>query len=418
MGSDLRGRTSSDACFNFVLSGIVESKPFFQDLLCICIHELNRVGHRASFRSKYILHMVEKFAACDIRGKFALELYRIAGECLEQKDFSDLQLIQSLKDGTFGLNSDRPLLWLWRFSTRQRKVSIVDFEASTKKVTKNSDGVVAWDAVESTNAINWEDFFYDSSKPLVVDLGSGMGSSLLNLSTIISSDSRFAIKNSLPIEWQGCNYVGADLNQNFVNFGNGIVSRDRRRLGRVNFFCLTADDFLTKLQTYPGPTAMVMIHFPSPYRLMALDSTEGNDSHSGNSQLPFTFDGFMVTRKLLVSISELLRRFEGDGILLFQTKCEDVAIHVKELGLSIGTLDCVKCESPVENIDMRYKETSGKRPKRVDDWLRSTPSTERAEGVVWSSLPLLPGKCQPETEVQCNNERTIIHRCVFQYTGE
>lgn len=406
LGSDLRGPTSSYACFNFALAGVQHSCSLFQTLCCIGKHELKRTGLRASFQPKNILHMVEKNAACDIQGQHALDLYHIAGACLEKKGYKDAKLIENLKNGSFGFHSPRPLIWLWRFSSRQKKLSISEFISKSKDEKKN---------------INWAEMFFDTSKPLVVDVGSGMGASLLNLSTLTSSSADSANNDhSNPgdgalqmMAWSEYNYAGADLNQAMVNFGNGIISRDTtsRRMGRVRLFCLSAEEFLRQLQFYPGGLALIMINFPSPYRLL-------EDSSAGNSQLPSKHSKqFMVTKKVLASISGLLPtpdREGGNGLFLFQTKCEDVAVHVKNECLSLGTMECVPCKNPVKDIDLLYNK-NGKRPKRVDEWLKATPSAERAEGNMYLSTPCLPTVGQPETEAQCNFENTVVHRCIFRH---
>eukprot|EP00804_Cyclotella_cryptica_P006958 CCRYP_007114-RA/>CCRYP_007114-RA protein AED:0.04 eAED:0.04 QI:0/0/0/1/1/0.5/2/0/561 len=396
IGSDLRGPTSSDACFNFALAGVQHMDTLFQSLCCIGIHELKRTGFRASFQSKHVLHMVEKFAASDIRGKWALELYHVAGVCLERKGFHDVALIESLKNGNFGFQSQRPLLWLWRFSSRQRKMTPLDAFLTKSTYAKN---------------VEWTKIFHDSSKPLIVDVGSGMGSSLLNLSTmnttVDTTTDHFDRDGSLRMSWSEYNYAGADLNQAMINFGMGIISRDTiLREGRVHFFHLSAEEFLYQLQHYPGGVALIMINFPSPYQLEA--------QNSGNSQLPSKYsDQFMVTMKVLQLIATLLMQSDRTAYFLFQTKCEDVAVHVKDKCLALGTLECVVCKNPVKNVDHQYAQM-GKRPKRVDQWLKVKSTSERAEGDVYSCMPLLPEIGQPETESQCIHDSTVVHRCLFK----
>jgi len=348
MGSDLRGPTASDACFNFSLAGLQHSDGLFRTLTRVGIHELKRTGRRASFKPTHVLHMVEKFAACDIQGQYAIDLYHDAGECLETKGYDDFGLIKSLKDGNFGFHSPRPLIWLWRFSSRQKKLSTGDSISNPK----------------GTRSIGWAEIFDDTSKPLVVDIGSGLGASLLNLSTLTN------------------NYD-------------------------AKYFCTSAENFLSELQFYTGGTALIMINFPSPYRL----SVTG----SGNSQLPtMNSNQFMVTKEILEQISRLLSKSDdvgGENFFLFQTKCEDVAVLVKNECLALGTLEPVPCKNPMKDIDIQY-ENRGKRPKRVDDWL--TPLAERAEGSMYSSTPLLPTVGRPETEVQCSYENSVVHRLLFR----
>ncbi len=461
MGSDLRGRTSADACFNFALAGVHRADRLFQTLVRIAIHELRRVGTRSSFKPKYILQMIEKFAACDIQGQsssssssvnIADELYQLAADCLEQKGHEDTQLLECLKNGSFGFHSDRPLLWLWRFSARKRKISLSDYSFSS-----------------STGTIDWDDIFLDSSKPLVIDIGSGMGASLLNLSTMVkhdyghdqdnssdglssSSSSTTAVAaggttGALDIDWSNCNYAGADLNPCMVRFANGIISRDsNKRMGRIKFFHLSAVDFLKELRTYRGDIDLIMIHFPSPYRLLTSSSSSSAVSDdNGNSQLPsLSAAGFMVTEELIGLASELLntRRIPKDdlsthtrtrtrvGHLFFQTKCEDVAVYLKNLCLSssraststtrTGTFECVPSPNPVLNVDQLYKQEGkggeGTRPQRVEKWIKAMPETERAEGSCWwnSSSSCIPSLGRAETEVQCDFENTVVHRCLLK----
>ena len=392
MGSDLRGSTSSDACFNFALAGVQQMDSLFQSLGLIGIHELQRTGLRTSFRSKQILHYIEKFAASDIQGECASTLYRLAADYLRKKSYADSSLIEQLKIGNFSLSSQRPLVWLWRFSSRQRK-EVPSSQSTTARYH-----------------VYWEEIFHDPHKPLVVDIGSGMGASLLNLAILNSTagDNAHGIFNSdgtLQMSWTDCNYAGAELNQAMVNFGNGIVSRDTstRRKGRVHFFCIPAEQFLDQLERYPGEIVLIMINFPSPYRLVDRD---------GNSQLPFIQSGqFMVTKRVLQSITSLLSRSAGIGIFLFQTKCEDVAVHVTNECHNLG-LECVDCYNPVKDIDLQYA-TSRKRPKRLKEWLQTNPLAKRAEGNCYSSSPFLQFG-QPETEAQCTLDNTVVHRCLYQ----
>jgi hypothetical protein len=151
--------------------------------------------------------------------------------------------------------------------------------------------------------------------------------------------------------------------------------------------------------------ALVMISFPSPYRL---------SENTGNSQLPLKDLGqFMVTKKALTSITTLLASSDQSGLFLFQTKCEDVSVHVKTECLALGALECIQCKKPVKNVDGLYTKL-GKRPKRVDEWLRANPSTERAEGSTYSHCHLLPTSGQPETDAQCKHDKTLVHRCLFR----
>jgi len=113
--------------------------------------------------------------------------------------------LDSLREGRFGLHLDDSLFALWRFSSKQRKQRV--FLASAGRHWENEDAVVAEGspvvaeesrveedgsgeaggmtaAMETTNdaAADWAKAFYDPSLPLAIDLGCGMGVSLLGLS--------------------------------------------------------------------------------------------------------------------------------------------------------------------------------------------------------------------------------------------
>lgn len=367
----------------------------FLSLCRIGIHELQRTGARSSFRPKQILHMVEKFAASDLPDECALELYSLASTYLQMKGYNDASLMAQLKGGTFGFSSPRPLVWLWRFSSRQRK------EVPPTEIPNNN------------LSIAWNEIFNDTSKPMVVDVGSGMGASILNLALLNTKTEAeqgiFDNAGRLQLNWSEYNYAGTELNQAMVNFGNGVISRDptSKRIGRVHFFCLPAQEFLGQLEQYPGGTVLVMINFPSPYRLEV--------SSAGNSQLPSIDSGqFMITKNLLASIGRLLLKF---GYLLFQTKCEDVAVHLRNECLGLGKLEMVACMNPVQDIDSQYSK-SGKRPARVDLWLQANPNATRAIGNTFSSTPILPAAAQPETGAQCQLDNTVVHRCLFKLNSK
>ena len=167
LGSDSRGRASADACFNFALAGVQNQSSLFENLLSISIHELTRAGSRSSFPPKSIVHIVEKVAASHvIRGEDAIKLYCIAADCLEKKSYYNDAYIESLRNGTFGFHG-RPLLWLWRFSSRQKKIQVGG-------ISRRS---------ERNGEVKWQDVFCDATKPLVVDIGSGMGACIINLAS-------------------------------------------------------------------------------------------------------------------------------------------------------------------------------------------------------------------------------------------
>ena len=120
LGTDIRGRSSADAAFSFAMAGVTND-VLYQTLALVAQCELQRIGQRPSFRSKYILQMVEKLAAAGIQNH---NVYRVAADCLASKgEHLDVAEMLARPNGGFGLLSTRPLLWLWRFSARQPKVA-------------------------------------------------------------------------------------------------------------------------------------------------------------------------------------------------------------------------------------------------------------------------------------------------------
>ena len=196
------------------------------------------------------------------------------------------------------------------------------------------------------------------------------------------------------------NYAGADVNQHLVNFSCGILSRDPRRDGRVFFARLEAASLLEDVQKYPGACRMIMCNFPSPYRL-----------GSGNSQLPKE-DQFMITEPLLKMV---VRTLDKDGMFLFQTRCEDIAVRVKELCTSLGSLECVKFCNHIDDIESEYVSSGSSRPDRVGRWLEMCrPPAERGQGEMFARNPILPREAMPETEVECILSNTVVHRLLFR----
>lgn len=91
-------------------------------------------------------------------------------------------IIQSLRGSSFGLHSDRSLLGLWRFSTRQKKQRAFFTNAARHFDGKFRDDTTAQKPSssldvnsEKSTKYDWSAMFKDPSRPLVVDVGCGMG---------------------------------------------------------------------------------------------------------------------------------------------------------------------------------------------------------------------------------------------------
>lgn len=420
---DLRGRKAADAAFWFALSGVTddfsnESSPelqfsLFDSLTFICIQELDRFGKKSSCRASDILHMVERIAAAGVNNDLFKDLQLKAAECLESKDPKDIKIIVEggvldlLREGKFELHSERSLLWIWRFSTRQRKQR--SFLSSAAKHWKEQDSKFEernWkiDTIGDNN-VDWSTIFDDPSRPLVLDIGCGMGVSILGLASKGGSSELY------DFDFNHFNFMGADLSGLAINYASSICDRWYTTRGKTYFTLNSADDAVNMLRTYPGRVALVMIQFPTPFKFKGAEAHEPiydqnrhSVVHQGNQQLPSdAVSGFMVTKKLLKSIRTVLNE---DGCILIQSNVEDVAVYMKDLAEEAG-FQPLESSNPVEKL-----VSSGELPKRTQKWMRL--GMKRAEGSMWSSNSILPKWGATETEVACLINKTPIHRCMMK----
>ncbi|CAB9522746.1 expressed unknown protein [Seminavis robusta] len=426
MGMDLRGRTSADAAFTLALSGAVHHNKIFQSLAAISQYELLRVGHRPTFQARYILQIVEKHAAAGTRG---LEpLYQVAADCLkgkeEQVGSENDAILQSLESPPLlDLLSPRPLLWLWRFSARQRKVKNQpqDSDDNDNDNSRLPDSDIPPRPAVSLPA------FQDPSRPLVVDLGCGFGTSLLGLASTFDEDNEEELlllrdvhsgSTSSAINTR-YNFWGADLSQLAIQFATGIVSRWGLQ-ETLAYSWGTAEECLDAIiaENKQAQIALIMIQFPTPYRLQRQSSTNNGTvsfKGDGNSQLPEDFSsGFMVNDDLLGKVASIMS--QSCARLLIQSNCEDVAVTIRnravtQHGMKVAAIThsvaCLDHFGPNEDdAEQQQQQTL-----RNLEWI--SMGGERAEGHGWSAKPLLPPRARTETEVACQLQGTPIHRCLL-----
>lgn len=416
---ELHGRKAADAAFWLSLAGVNAHDNFIYDELAqVAREELLRFGSNKSCRAKDVLHIVERFAMAGGAGPSVIQLYNVAADCLEVKmmhnttdSMNDIDegsidynsIIKSLRtDSTFGLHSDRSLLGLWRFSTRQRKQRVF-FE----NAAKHFDGRYGKEAstLDSTshdrsNQYDWSKLFKDATRPLVVDVGCGMGVSLLGLATATSGETN---DEEIQIDWNECNFIGVDLSRLGIRFATGVSKR--WELDNLKFVVDPAEECIERLSSYPGPIKLAMIQFPTPYRYTEdRVDTEASVAQGYNAQLPEDSESgtFMVTEKLLCLIQRVLSR-KQDGRLLIQSNCEDVAVRMKNIAETRAGLKAVEFTNSVTSLDAVTQ--------RAQRWVAN--GGDRAIGNSFSSLPLLPMIGRTETEVACSLDGKPVHRCLF-----
>eukprot|EP00980_Cylindrotheca_fusiformis_P020067 scaffold7139_cov115-Cylindrotheca_fusiformis.AAC.17 len=414
--TELSGRKSADAAFWFALAGVTDTE-IFQLLVDVATREISRFGDRPSCRSKDIFQIMERFSAAGVQK--APKLERIAEYCLSAKDES-LDGVHS--SPLLNFHSDRSLLLIWKFSTKQKKQRAFlqsalkhwqrgKEESETDMQTTFSSDSPQILATNPNQAYDWERMFKDPTRPLVVDLGCGMGISLLGLARGDHQPSaKVLLDHQSNMTWGGCNFIGVDLGGLGIGYAAGIASRWGIN-GHIQFVVDSAESLVKALHSYPGSVSLCLIQFPTPYQLNSVG--EASDMR-GNSQLPRSAcDGFMVTEDLLQLVYESLS--ETNGRLLLQSNCEDVAVYMRNLASnSVGFY--------VENVDQDIVQsqsaafpssgTTQRNPKRTADWVLM--GGERAEGPGWSKKPILHRDGATKTEVACALNGTPVHRCVLR----
>ena len=467
-GTDLYGRSAADAAFWFSLANTEEGEQselsvLFDYLVKISTNELVRYGSRPSCAPKHILQILERYAAAglDPSSPSVKNLHSVAADCLEQKinmenadnydnhNKSLISIIRSLREGTFDLHSDRSSLLLWKFSTKQRKqrafVSSASKHASSLAPTTGSSKLFKELPLKKGHLPNasWHLSYNDPNKPMVIDLGCGMGLSMLGLASLssrIPNITSFQSKEELTESpyflmnykyWSPCNFAGVDLSRLAIGYASGVAQRLGLKNEKVNFFVSPAEEFLLRVsKTYPGSVKLIMIQFPTPFRFSppplqeeaistVLDESLSIDEAQnplpcdrGNSQLPSTSDptdGFMITKNLLLLASSVLAK--GGGHLLVQSNCEDVAVSVRNLAMKEAGFRSIKfCDAANDGKDA-FIGRQTRITQRTERYAAS--GGERAEGDCWSKIPILPKQGTTETEVACRLNGTPIHRCIL-----
>jgi tRNA G46 methylase TrmB len=382
---ELSGRKAADAAFWFAIAGVTDSE-LFHLLTSVCVKELQRFGDRPSCRPKDVLAIVERLAAAGITNGVHNDLEGTVRHCLATKSVP-------ISDVVLSLHADHCAAMIWNFSTRQRKQRAFLSDASRHWEEQESRDIVQLPICDNSSSgqqiIDWKRFL-DPNRDLVIDLGCGMGVSLLGLASLNSSD-----PVCRDFNWSNCNYVGVDLSPMTVNYANGIAQRWAID-GRLVFVVGAVDHFLDAAKSYPGRIARILIQFPTPYR-------QQSASDKGNSQLPKTaHDGFMVSHKVLKLAAELLRDAQGE--LILQSNCEDVAVWMRQ--------------SAIEHAGFRSRDSGefatqvqGTPTLRTLNWIAN--GGERAVGPGWCDKPLLPRVGRTETEIACMVNGTPVHRCLL-----
>ena len=416
--SHLQGRKAADAAFWFALAGIKDGE-LYKLLTAVAVKEMQRFGARPSCRVKDLMAVLDRLAAAGIRNNSELDYITQMIIQSKTRQYGKEENLSAALKCPVNLHSESCLLMLWKFSARQRKQkSFLRMAAEHGDSTKaDIEGSLLSEANTSAAATylsyDWNTIYRDASRPLVIDVGCGMGVSLLGLATIDGSfqPNDSSGSNGLQQDWSGCNFLGVDLSALAIGYANNIATR--WNLTDKLFFAVDDSERLlnTVAACYPGPVAWVLVQFPTPYRLNATATTENVTvvSPSGNSQLPKSAsDGFMVTPDCLRQVGNILRGSDctsPTGHLLLQSNCEDVAIYMKDMANDLGM-------SSVKAIKYCAKSSNRTRTQRGQTWMAM--GGKQAIGPEWWLEPILPRLGRTETEVGCILNETPVHRCVLR----
>jgi len=420
--TDLQGRKAADAAFWFALAGSCD-RELRRLLVRVCTKELQRFGSRPSCRTKDVVSIADRLAASGVRyhdnDTDSSALAEMIDSCMESKftdsDNADAgpagKAIRPFASALLDLHSDRCALMIWKFSARQRKQRNFLATATShwsKQLSMNvingDSGIISINRGASNSLpkeTHWSGSFADPSRPLVVDVGCGMGISLLGLASLSVSEDEVDDYN-----YPWCNFVGVDLSALAIGYARSITkSWDLNE--RLAFVIDSAETLLEDLvRSYPGPVECILIQFPTPFRLTV--SGADGDVVAGNSQLPASVnDGFMVTSTLLQSACRALRKSDNQGHLILQSNCEDIAVWMEKLASTEAGFETVNSRHPVQEASCDNEVST----QRTQNWIAL--GGERAKGVKWSAEPLLPRRGRTETEVACMLNGTPVHRCVL-----
>lgn len=115
--TEMQGRKYADAAFEFSMSGITDPELFAMLADSAC-SELMRFGSRPSCKPVNILHIVEKLAVAGVKDH---PIFGLAYDILLARGVEHDVTRQLKPPNRYSLFSSRPLMWLWRYATKQKK---------------------------------------------------------------------------------------------------------------------------------------------------------------------------------------------------------------------------------------------------------------------------------------------------------
>lgn len=404
LGTDVRDGTADIALtLSMIPIHTEEEATQMNTIMDVLTHvaalEIERRSMKISRRSVEILMIVEKLAAAGCEGIYmdkALYAARLALPNSQNYDTITKDTLDSLM--TLNLWSSRSLLWLWRKGHVFHKVTEKDFNT----------------ALTLEDLCRHPPLFDDPTLPLVVDVGCGLGISLLGLACD-SGESRG--KYQLDLNWTEYNYLGSDLSLTAIQWANALALR-RGISKRCKFVHACTETVLEYLNRMKIDVKLILLQFPTPYRLQGETSLEHEKKGPGcNEKLPLgpedpTFMANETILRQMVTILGSHKDVDQKRYILLQSNCEDVALNIYDSLIALG-LKALNIEKSRISFD---EQTISSRTK---SWLEiqrmtsdSSVNIRRAAGYHWADEPLIP--VRTETEVSSEYQSTPVHRCVFK----
>lgn len=423
-------------------------------ILChVAALELRRGKNKKARRAADILRTVERLAAagCERSGgglalcpHYEMALREAAVSLPGSRGYHDgLAVVctaSSSRRLDLTLSSPRSLLCLWRRMKPFHKATVEATAPSSSSPIDVGGPATTTDLLQPRLSPILR--FDDPTLPLVVDVGCGLGVALIGLAAIgcdgcLATTTAATTSTTAPngsgsspsllllrrLDWSRCNYLGADLSMEAVRWATSLAGRWQLG-GRCQFCHASAEtllEYLLCLQRRSEAAgggkgrvriALMMLQFPTPYRLAQLlppppstspagdnansrccddtaadgggganNVTTGSDScvsrtgKSGSSSstavaggcnetLPLgpDDDSFMANPRILRRMAELLSPTgdddgnanddddddddAGPSLLLVQSNCEDVALHIHDSLLATGAAAAAAATTP------------------------------------------------------------------------
>lgn len=391
LGSDIRDKAADVALsLSMVpISTVVESICVNRIIELLCHVASKEIARRRnkSRKSVELLSTCERFAAAGCSGGCLQLVVSVAGEVakgLSSGPIPSQTVSNNLADLSFW--SERSLLVLWRKSRTLHKVTKNDFDS----------------------ALSLEDIILDPPKfddphlPLIVDVGCGLGVTLIGLGAMAEGKLSSSESDRLLLDWSRYNYLGADYSLNATRWASSLTMR-MNLSGRCRFLHASAETLMAYVDRAGVKVKMVLIQFPTPYRRQG----------GRNEKLPRSpvDPMFLANETFLDQCTEILTPRDGmdsESYILIQSNCEDVALQLHESLVSrhVVAVDALRPRDTFHGLEVS---------SRTKSWLRSYDgdhTRHRALGRQWSSEPILP--VATETEASCSKHATPVHRCLFK----